>query len=164
MRFSLLPLLFLAACGSDAPYTQGGSLNAIDYVPATQSWLQFGPAEAPADGPFLMIEVSDASWELRQGPEWTDATSEEQLPVTSDDGLSVAGALLLPAEITEGAEQDGVTVLTLGDEQVYYGTFTMAVRTSVASGRFAGEWAFAPTVGPIALTVDGQVWELVYYE
>lgn len=163
MRSSVLALL-LAACGSDGPHTQGGSLHATDFIPAAGAWMQYGPTEAPADGPFLMIEVGISSWELREGTSWTEASSEEQIPVTDDNGLAITGTTVLPAELSEGAEQDGTTVVSIGDELVYYGTFSLAARTSVPSGRFAGEWVFAPGTGPIQLSVDGQGWELVYYE
>jgi len=164
MRLSLLALVVLTACGSDDPYTEAGGLYAGDYIPVADDWLQFGPTEAPADGPFLMIEVSATEWELRQGVGWTEADSEEKLATTTDDGLTLAGTTVLPGELSEGAEQGGATVLAMGDESVYYGTFALAARTTVPSGRFAGEWVFAPRIGPILMTIDGQVWELVYYE
>ncbi len=159
----LLPLLLLAACGPDDPYTEGGGLHFADYVPPAEAWLQYGPAEDPAAGPWLMIEVGSSSWDLRQGESWVDASSTEELAYTADDGLVLASSLVLPAELTEGGEQDGVQVLTIGDESVYYGTFPMAARCAVPSGRFAGEWVFAPAVGPVRMVIDDQIWELVYY-
>jgi len=164
MRLSLLALVVLTACGSDDPYTEAGGLHAGDYIPATNDWLQFGPTDAPADGPFLMFEVGPTAWELRQGISWTEADSEEQIATDTDDGLTLAGTTVLPGRLSEGAEQGGATVLTMGDESVYYGTFSLTARTSVPSGRFAGEWVFAPHIGPILMTIDGQVWELVFYE
>jgi hypothetical protein len=165
MRILPLPLLaLLAACGPDLGPAGAGSLHAEDYLPPLERFLQLGPQDAPADGPWLMIEVGEDSWELREGMEWNQAERQEQLEIDDEDGLRLAGSLLLPAELAEGTEQDGTTVLSLGEEEVYYGGFDLAVRTEVPSGRFGGEWTFAQGVGPIALTVDGQRWELVYYE
>jgi hypothetical protein len=164
MRATFLPLLLLVACGGDDTYTQAGGLNAQDYLPPAEAWLQFGPVEQPDVGPFLMVDVGASSWELRQGDSWTEATDTEQLPVASDDGVSLGGALVLPAKLSEGQEQDGVTVTSIGEEETYYGTFSLAVRSAVPSGRFAGEWVFAPAQGPVIMVIDGQEWELVYYE
>lgn len=165
MRLSLpfLLSLGLAACGSDDPYASGKGLWAGDYLPPVEHWAQYGPAADPSSGPFLMIEVDAQSWELRQGESWTEAPQGETLPWDGADGLLLGGTRVLPAELEEGAEQDGVTVISIGDETVYYGTFGDTCRTSVPSGRFAGEWAFAPGMGPIALVLDGVRWELVYY-
>lgn len=164
MRPALLPVLaLLAACGPDDPYTAASGLHAGDYLPQVEAWLQYGPSTAPADGPFLMIEVGTDAWELRQGDTWNDAPSSEQLPYDAADGLLLGGQRVLPGELSEGAEQDGVTVLSIGDEEVYYGTFSMATRVDVPSGPYAGEWVFAPYTGPVQLVIDGVRWELVYY-
>jgi hypothetical protein len=164
MRPALLPVLaLLAACGPDDPYTAASGLHSGDYLPPVDSWLQYGPKVAPADGPFLMIEVGPDSWELRQGESWNDAPSTSSLPYDDSDGLLLEGVRVLPGELSEGAEQDGVTVLTIGDEEVYYGTFSMAARCEVPAGDYAGEWIFAPGLGPIQLVIDGVSWELVYY-
>ncbi len=165
MRALLLHvLLLLSACGPDLGPDGEASLNANDYVPAEGRWLQYGPAAAPDQGPFLMIEVLASSWELREGPSWTESVSEETVSFSDEDGLSIDGTTVLPAKLSEGAEQDGTTVVSMGDETVYYGTFSLATRTSVPSGRVSGEWIFARELGPIALTLDGDAWELVYYE
>lgn len=157
--------LFLALAGGcgDPAGPMGGTLDAVDYAPEPGRWLQFGPQEDPAAGPYLMIEVGEATWELRVGPDWGNATASEDLPFSAEEGLWLGGELLLPAELAEGEAQDGVELLSLGDEEVYYGTFARSARTLVPAGRFAGEQVFAPAMGPIALTLDAQAWELVYY-
>ncbi len=158
-----LPLLLVVACGGDDPYTEGGGLRAQDYYPVVDAWMRYGPKAAPADGPYLMVEVSASSWELRQGTSWADHDDTEVLDYAIDDGLELQGSLLLPPELSEGDVQDGVEILSITDEQVYYGTFNSAARTSIPDGRFAGEWIFAPVVGPIQIALDGEIWELVYY-
>ena len=164
MRRALLPcLLLLVACGPDDPYTEGSGLHASDYLPPAESWLQYGQPAAPTEAPYLMIEVGTESWELRQGESWNDATSEWTVPFDDSEGLLLDGARVLPAELSEGEEQDGVQVISIGDEAVYYGTFSLAARCDVPSGAYAGEWIFAPNIGPIQLVVDGVTWEMVTY-
>ncbi len=158
-----LPLLLSVACGGDDPYAGPTGLDALDFYPVEGAWLQYGPEQAPADGPFLMIEVGPSSWELRQGTDWAEYDSTETLDYTTDDGLVLQGSLLLPAKLSEGEIQDGVEILSLGEASVYYGSFPNAATTVVPDGRFAGEWIFAPLLGPAQMSLDGQVWELVYY-
>ncbi len=160
----LIPLLLAVGCGPDTGPVGPGSLDAVDYIPLDKDFLQYGPAADPSGGPFLMIEVGTSSWELRYGSSWTETTDQEQLGYTGDDGLALDGSVVLPAEIAQDAEQDGATVVAMGEAKVYYGTFDQCVQTFVSGGRVAGDWMFAPVVGPISLTLDGEEWELVYYE
>jgi hypothetical protein len=156
-------LLLLCACGDLLGPTEAG-FAATDFAPEPGLWLQFGPEESPREGPFLMIEVSAVGWELRWGETWNGSEDREVLPWSEDDGLALGGALLLPAEVAAGSVQDGVEVLGIGDEEVYYGTFQDAARSAVPTGRAAGEQVFARDFGPIRLSLDDQAWELVYYQ
>ncbi len=163
-RPTLLLALALSAGCDDDPYAEADGLDARDFYGQADSFMQFGPSEAPAGGPFLMMHIEANSWALREGEEWANADDLGSLTVDTADGLVVDGQLIMPATLEVGAEQEGVEVLSLGEEQVYYGIFPLSVRTSVPSGRFQGEQIFARDVGPAQLVLDGETWELVYYQ
>ena len=72
--------------------------------------------------------------------------------------------LLLPKRVDEGEAQDGATVVSVAEREVWYGIFPTVATVEVESGEWAGEHAFAAGVGPILLTINGVRWELAGYE
>lgn len=159
----LLLVLVLAGCGGDEGGADGVAW-AQEYLPPVDSWLQYGLAGNPIAPPWLIVRAETGTWELREGEEWSTAERLDTLPVDTSAGLEVGGTLLLPEKLEVGASADGVEVLALEEVEVYYGTFPDAVRVRVEGGRFGGEHAFALGRGPVALTLEGEAWELVWYE
>lgn len=80
------------------------------------------------------------------------------------DGLVVDDTQLLPATVTENASAEGVEVTAKGEYSVWYGTFPDVATITASAGSLAGDWAFARDVGPIALRIGEEDWELVYYQ
>jgi hypothetical protein len=161
MRLSFAPpLLLIVAC---AP--QEGPIDASGEGFAAFIGAPDIPEGLPDDPPALLRTAADQStWTLRLGERWADATPAGEWALSKDDGLRVAQQLLLPKRVKEGESQDGVTVLSVGEREVWYGVFPTVATVEVTSGAFAGEHAFAAGVGPILLTIDGARWELAGYE
>jgi hypothetical protein len=123
------------------------------------------PEGLPDEPPALLRTAPDQSaWTLRLGERWADAAPAGEWTLSKSDGLRVGQQLLLPKRVKEGEAQDGVTVLSVGAREVWYGSFPTVATVEVASGDWAGEHAFAAGVGPILLTIDGVRWELAGYE
>lgn len=168
MRRLLLPCplalcLLLPACQGESS-AGGGGRDAAEYTGEPGTWLELGTVSDPAATPHHIYRLEETTWTVREGTEWSTAEDLAEYTVDTSEGLVVDGQRLLPARLAEGESQDGAEVLTIGEEEVYYGLFSDAVRVSVGSGTWAGEHVFAPGVGLIYTTVEGESWELVYYQ
>ncbi len=159
----LLPLLLLFACKDDDSHTEDDGLYAENYIGPEGTYLQFGPEGDPLGEPNLIMRLDANQWVLREGSEWGSATDLGTMVVDLTDGLRLDGELVLPARLQEGEIQEGVEVVSIGEQDVYYGTFLDAVRSSVSGERWLGEQVFARDLGPVLLHFDGMGWELVYY-
>jgi hypothetical protein len=153
---ALLPVL--AACGGGE--AQGG-LSASSFAPDPALALQHADAEAPETGPTRWLVVEGSTWEIRDD---LDGPAIEALEVATAGDLTVAGEVVLPASVADGASAGEATVSAVAPYEGWYGIFDPAVSVEVASGRAAGTWAFAQGFGPVRYTLDGKGWELVYYE
>jgi hypothetical protein len=160
----LAVLVLLASCGGGTDTSSGAEKNAADYLAPEGTFAQLGPSSDPASGPWLMFNYQVLAWELREGKSWNAGKSLGTLPVDASSGISVDGSLLLPDRPSEGASSGDVEVLSIGDEETYYGTFPDAIRVRVGSGRFEGEQVWGVALGLVRATIDGDAWEIVYYE
>lgn len=158
------PLMLLACEAQEAPIDASGEAFAA-FIGEPDTQYELIPEGLPDELPALLRTAPDQStWTLRLGERWADAAPAGEWTVSKSDGLRVAQQLLLPKRVKEGESQDGVTVLSVGEREVWYGIFPTVATVEVDSGTFAGEQAFAAGVGPILLTLDGVRWELAGYE
>jgi hypothetical protein len=137
--------------------------RAIDYLPTDGRYSEYAWSSSPTDAPMMML-VDGNNWLLRNGTTWNTSIELGPFAVDSADGLWVDDTLLLPQDVTLGAEQDGMMVTHRGSAEVYYGIFSQTASVEVAEGDFAGEHTLAIGHGPIVFTWQGVRWELVYYE
>jgi hypothetical protein len=157
-------LILLLACG------KGGDegtreLRAADFVPPEGLVLEYRIAgsddtdavdtdtavQAPPTALILLVE---GGWGFRAGTSWNTGTEVGVFPISIQGGLQVDGVPILPERITDG----------IGPASTWYGEFEQAVTVEIAEGRFAGTMVLAPGLGPIAPTLDGVAYDLVYYE
>lgn len=162
MMRRFLGLALAAACSGGAAPDSGGSAEGDFAGQAGTRLLYVDPLDV--DGTPLWLQINADSWELRHGERWRNADQHATLDIRRDNGLWVDGSQLLPANPEQGATGDGVRITASGEATVHYGTFPVTVSALIDAGAFAGEAVFADTVGPIALTVDGDAWQLGFYE
>lgn len=152
----------LVGCGEPAEGSR--SLQPEDLLPTDGRVNVYTPADDTAAEP-LALRAADRTWTLRLGEDWETAEAVAELDVrVGDDGVRVGDDLLLPATVAVGEAGDGVTVVAMDEYTTYYGTWPLAVTVEVDGGRWAGVQVFAAGMGPIAATLDGVSWDLVYYE
>ena len=158
----LTTLALLAACGGSGS-SDGGGEGATDYLPEDGRYSEYGWAGVPSAQP-LMLLTEDETWDLRSGETWNEAQQLGPFTLSTEDGLWLDDTLLLPERPETGLVEGGVEVLSMGEREVYYGTFQGTVSVEIEEGDFAGENVFAVGHGPIVITHLGVIWELVYYE
>ena len=146
---------------SDSQVTAG--FVAENYAGDLDTRLAFAPSGLPDDSP-VWLQVSEADWELRVGDEWATAETLGVYERIVDDGLWVDGVQMLPYRLVTGVVDDALEVVSLGEWETWYGTFPDTVEVSIDAPPFTGRWVFAAGIGPIAIAVDGESRELVYYE
>jgi hypothetical protein len=161
MKAPVAGLLLGWACGD--PGAAEHSRVEGDYRGPVGSRIELVPLGQPEATP-RMLQMEAESWELRQGQRWREADTLALWAVSRQDGLWVDESQLLPANIELGSAGRGVSVVDVGERETWYGVFPAVVTVEIEAGRFAGEAAFALNIGPIILTVDGAVLELVGYE
>jgi hypothetical protein len=129
--------------------------------------MEFVPdaADTGESNDVLHLRSEDGLWTFRRGERWSDATVQgEYATELNDEGFFVGQSQVLPHRLEEGeTSEHGVTVVALGELEVWYGTFPMVARVEVTEG-LPGEHAFAESVGPVRLELVDMVWELAYYE
>ncbi|MCK6521233.1 hypothetical protein L6R49_07300 [Myxococcota bacterium] len=165
MRLAFAPPLVLLACApQEGPIDASGEGFAA-FIGEPDTQYELIPEGLPDEVPGLLRTAADQStWTFRLGERWADATPAGEWTLSKADGLRVAQQLLLPKRVKEGESQDGVTVVSVAEREVWYGIFPSVATVEVESGVWAGEHAFAAGVGPILLTIDGVRWELAGYE
>lgn len=164
MRAARTTLLLLAVGCSGDFQSESGEATVADWGGPAGGYVELTPPDSP-DSPGLLIEFEEDHWELRYGTGWSGAQQLGE-PVSSvgADGYVLDDSVLVPAQLEVGSSSGGTTITSQGELEVWYGLFPEVIFVDVADGEFAGEAAFAPFVGPLRLTWQGQVWELVYYE
>ncbi|MCB9766058.1 MAG: hypothetical protein H6739_40155 [Alphaproteobacteria bacterium] len=157
--------LLLLACAADDGDPTTVSDDAAAYVGPAGAEYAYTRLDAVDDDPLLMrISEDGAAWTFRLGGRWADAEDRGAYAVALDDGLWLDGAQLLPDRLREGASGEGCTVTALDAAEVWYGTFPRVATVEVEGGAWAGAHRFALDIGPIALTMEGTLWELASYE
>jgi hypothetical protein len=165
----------LTGCGGSASAPQG--LDYLAFVGASGRLMELrapSPAGDTGDtgaldtaalaGPSRWLRIGESDWVLSEGDDVDTAAAVSSWPILLDKGLFVDGTPLLPPRVAAGATLDGATITEVAEWTTRYGTFPTAAHVAVEAGPFAGDHAFAEDVGPIHLTIDGQAWELVWYE
>jgi hypothetical protein len=154
----------LGCAPQEGPIDASGEAFAA-FIGEPDTEYELVPEGLPDEPPALLRTAPDQStWTLRLGERWADAAPAGEWTLSKADGLRVGQQLLLPKRVKEGEAQDGVTVITVGEREVWYGIFPTVATVEVESGDWAGEHAFAAGVGPILLTIGGVRWELAGYE
>lgn len=158
-------LALVLACGGEQVGMSAGS--SADYAGRSELHAEFGPDGDTGSTPWLLRLDGDA-WEARDGLAWSDAAVMGAWTASISDGLWLDDGTdrtqLLPDRLVKGESGDGVSVVSLGEVDTWYGTFDDAVIVEVSDGRWAGEQAFARDFGLVIWTLDGETRELVYYE
>lgn len=141
----------LLACeaGSTAA---GGARQLADYAGVAGTRIELAPAESPDEAPLLLTLGPDA-WEARLGEDWDSAAPIATWEVTVAEALLVADVELLAMPLPDA-----------GELVTWYGTFPEAISVVVEGALFAGEWSFAPDLGPVVITLDEVRRECVVYE
>ncbi len=147
----MLALTILVAC-DDSAAAAGGQRQLADYAGVVGTRIELAPAEAPEEAP-LVLSIGAEAWEARVGEDWETAAAVGNWAVTVGDALTLDDVPVLGTPLPEAAE-----LVT------WYGTFPEAVSVTVADEPFAGEWSFAPDLGPVVVTLDGVRRECVFYE
>lgn len=132
---------------TDTGDTAAGDTEASDTSPDT------------APPPELAVTIDASTWSVT-----LPGGEVLALAWSITDGLVVDDTPLLPATVTENASAEGVEVTAKGEYSVWYGTFPDVATITASTGSLAGDWAFARDVGPIALRIGEEDWELVYYQ
>ena len=153
-------ILALLACAEKAPVD---TLAAGVFWPAEGRRFELAPLDQPDAEPWE-LRVEEGEWRMRIGDRWADATQLGTWPYEADPGLIVGESRLLPDRVEVGEAQAGATVESIDAGTVWYGTFDEVATVTVEEGDWAGEARFAKGLGPIALTLRGELRELVYYE
>jgi len=158
-------LSLVLACGGEPVETSAGS--SADYAGRSELHAEFGPAGDTGSTPWL-LRLDGEAWEARDGLAWPDAAVMGTWTASIDDGLWLDDGAdrtqLLPARLAKGESGEGVSVVSLGGVDTWYGAFDDAVTVEVSEGRWAGEQVFARDFGLVVWTLDGETRELVYYE
>lgn len=144
-------ILALVACSSGVG---AGEWPVADFL-ADGVHLEHALLDAP-DGPVTVLETAETAWEIRD----TNDAVVDSFTADLSDGLLLDGEPILPSILAVG--EAGVTAL--GEHETWYGTFPRAVTVEIADGRWAGTQVFAEDLGPVTYTLDGQVWDLVFYD
>ena len=156
------PALALCACGKGEEQT--GDLRAADFTIPPGLWLEYAPLGDP-DGAGRMLEATGGTWELRSGAaEWESGSPIEAFAVELTPDLKVGDDTLLPARVRAGERIDGAQVVSVEAWETWYGTFEVAAEVEVDAGRWQGTQAFALGFGLVTFTLDGEIWDLRYYE
>lgn len=162
MRAIGASMLLLVGCkgGSEAD----PSFTAGAFVPPDGRHQEYTPADDTAADP-LMLRAEADEWTMVVGESWATGTEIGRFTVRADaDGLWAADTLLLPDRVSVGATGEGVEVTAIEEHTTYYGTFDLAVTVEIESGAWAGTQVLARGFGPVTATLDGETWDLVYYE
>lgn len=157
--------LWFLACGEAEPVEVDNRRHAVDFAGPAGMHLEY-VLQAEPEGTPLMLRIAETldGWETREGQRWADGTDSQTFVVSLEDGLRVDDTLLLPALLQAGTTAEGVSVVSLGELEVWYGLFSEVASVEVAEGPWAGPQAFARDIGPILLTYSGETWELAGYE
>jgi len=134
-----------------------------DFLVPAGTYFEFTPRDTPGDIR-MMRAVDGRHWVMRSGENWDLGEDLETFFIATDNGFWMGSDQLLPQDIEIGAEGVGVSVLDVDEWATVYGTFTRAMIVERASGRFAGQAALVEGVGPVTFTLDGVVWDIIYYE
>ncbi len=147
----MLALTAFVACEAGATGA-GGARQLADYAGVAGTRIELAPAESPDEAP-LLLTLGATSWEARLGEDWDSAASVGVWDVATGDTLVVADVMVLAMPLPDAAELS-----------TWYGTFPEAISTTVEGEPFSGEWAFAPDLGPVVMTLDGVRRECIVYE
>ncbi len=141
----------------------GAGFLAEEYAGEASTRLAFAPSAVPDEAP-VWLQIGESDWELRVGDEWATAEASAVYEMSVEEGLWVDDVQMLPYRLVAGVVDDALEIVSLGEWETWYGRFPDTVEVSVAADPFTGRWVFAEGLGPIAIAIDGESRELVYYE
>jgi hypothetical protein len=141
----------------------GAGFLAEGYAGEPSTRLAFTPSAVPDEAP-VWLQIDESDWELRVGDDWATAEALAVYDLSLEEGLWVDDVQMLPYRLVTGVVDDALEIVSLGGWETWYGYFPDTVEVSVDASPFTGRWVFAEGLGPIAIAIDGESRELVYYE
>ncbi len=155
-------LLLLACSGDEGPQGLGGDYR--DYLAPDAQYELVAREDSGAVEQVWLLRIEEGTWTLRDGDRWRDANDLAQFEQSTEEGLRLDEYRILPERVEAGASFEGGHVEALEATQVWYGLFEAAVTVQLDEGPLAGRQVFAPGIGPIVLSFDGEERELALYE